>query len=220
MSAVTASGEDFLAEFHNAHAGLTAEAFGSLPVVFRGGTFASSYEVLAATVPRTATPVRVLDLACGDGFLLALLDARSQEGLALSGIDMSAAELRAARERVPPTVVLRQSKAQALPFDDASFDHVLCHLALMLMDDVEQVLREVRRVMKRGATFAMVLGAKPPPSAAFAAYVEILARHPPDANFAHVRLGDRRFRQIDGVQDLLSTAFHRVGSKKFPFTDG
>lgn len=210
MSVAPPSGEAFLADFHRDYPGLTADAFGSLPVVFRGTTFASSYEVLAATVPTTATPTRVLDLACGDGFLLALLAARSQQGLALCGIDMSAAELRAARARVRSDVLLRQSRAQELHFAAGTFDYVLCHLALMLMDDVDKVLHEVRRVLKPGATVAAVVGARPPPSAPLAAFVEILARHPPQGHFAEVRLGDRRFRNPEGIQELMSLVFQSV----------
>lgn len=203
-------GEAFLAAFHDAHPGLTATVFGALPVVFRGAACRSSYDVLAATVPSTATSMRVLDLACGDGFLLALLAARSQEGLALCGVDMSAAELRAAHARVPSDVLLQQAKAQHLPFDLATFDYVLCHLALMLMDDADKVMHEVRRVLKPGATFAGVVGARPPPSAALAAYVEILAQHPPEGPFAKVRLGDRRFRHPEGIRELTSLDFHDI----------
>lgn len=210
MPAPASPGEAFLADFHNARPGLTTRAFGALPVAFRGSVFGSSYEVLAAAVPATAVPIEILDLACGDGYLLALLAARSQPGLALRGVDMSASELNLARARLGLAADLREAKVQALPFPAATFDCVVCHLALMLMDDAAQVLREVRRVMKPGAAFAAVVGAPPPPSAAFAAYVEILGRHPPQGDLAEVRLGDRRLRQPDGIRAVLSLAFGSV----------
>ena len=171
--------EAFLIDFHGEFPGLTAKVVGAVPVFFRGREFRSSYEVLAGTVAEAAAPLAVLDLACGDGYLLAALAARSQPGLALCGVDMSRCELALARTHLPSRVALCQARSQHLSFVSASFDCVLCHLALMLMDDVEQVLREVVRVMKPGAIFAAVIGARPPPSAAFAAYVDVLARHPP-----------------------------------------
>ncbi len=209
-SAEPSRGEVFLADFHAAHPGLTARVFGALPVVFRAQDFDSPYEVLATAVPRTAAPIHVLDLACGDGFLLSLLAARSQPGLALSGVDMSAAELKLARTRLSAAVVLCQARAQALPFAPESFDRVLSHLALMLMDDVEQVLRELHRMLKPGGMLAVVVGAVPPPSVAFSSCVEVLARHPPQEAFSGMRFGDRRFWHVDGIHELLSPTFRHV----------
>jgi ubiquinone/menaquinone biosynthesis C-methylase UbiE len=189
---------------------LTSKVFGALPVVFRGREFPSSYDVLSAAVPKSEAPIQVLDLACGDGFLLSMLAARSQPGLAVCGVDMNLSELELARARLPSAVVLRQSRAQALPFASESFDYVLSHLALMLMDDVEQVLREIRRVMKPRAVFAAIIGESPPPSAAFDAYVEVLTRHPPSGEYSGMRFGDRRLRHPEGIQEILSLALQSV----------
>ena len=210
MQIATSLAESFLTDFHDARPGLTAKVLGALPVVFRGSEFPSSYAVLSAAVPKSGAPIQVLDLACGDGFLLSMLAARSQPGLALCGVDMNSSELKLARTHLPSTVDLRQSRAQELPFASESFDYVLSHLALMLMDDAEQVLREVRRVMKPGAIFAAIIGGSPPPSAAFEAYVEVLARHPPREEFSEIRFGDRRFRHPEGIQEILSLAFQNV----------
>jgi SAM-dependent methyltransferase len=210
MPAATSPVERFLTDFHNTRPGLTGKAFGALPVVFGGSEFGSSYEVLTAAVPTIAAPIQLLDLACGDGFLLSLLAARSQPDLVLNGVDMSSAELDVARARLQPTVVLRQARVQELPFAPRSFDYVLSHLALNLMDDVEKVLREVHRVLKPGAAFVVIIGAAPPPSLAFTTYVDVLSRHPRQAHFSDVRFGDRRLRHPDGVHELLSHAFRNV----------
>ena len=202
--------ESFLTQFHDARPGLTSKAFGSLPVVFRGCTFASSYEVLATAVPQLSERADVLDLACGDGFLLALLAARPHSGFFLSGVDMSSAELVVARERLGPAITLRQAKAQNLPFGSGTFDYVICHLALMLMDDAEHVLQEVRRVLRPGATFAAIVGAAPPPTFAFTAYLGALARYPRHTEFSELRFGDRRLRNREGILEILSPTFGNV----------
>src|ERR1700709_2020201 len=116
--------EAFLQAFHAAPPGITARAFA------RGG----SYERLAALVENAT---RVLDLACGDGALLAHMSANA------IGIDLSRAEL-AANYR---TAVAR---AQALPFATHAFDAVTCHLAFMLFEDLPAVVRELERVLVPG----------------------------------------------------------------------
>src|SRR5688572_14474329 len=46
--------------------------------------------------------------------------------------------------------------AEALPFDDARFDLVTCRIAAHHFPDVPQFVREARRVLKPGGTFALV----------------------------------------------------------------
>ena len=208
MSPATSPVEEFLIAFHDQRPGLTSKAFGSLPVVYRGRAFASSYEVLADVVPGVATAIEVLDLACGDGHLLSLLSSRAQSGLALSGVDMSSSELAVARSRIGNGVALRQAKAQGLPFESSSFDCVLCHLALMLMDNIEQVVGEVRRVLRRGSRFAAIVGAAPPPSFALTAYIESLSKRSRLPHLSAVRFGDRRFSSREGILEILAPAFH------------
>jgi ubiquinone/menaquinone biosynthesis C-methylase UbiE len=202
--------EAFLTEFHDTRPGLTSKAFGELPVLLRGREYRSSYEILAAVVPAGKAGLEVLDLACGDGYLLALLASRASSGVTLCGADMSFAELAAARDRLGSRATLQQAKAQALPYPTGRFDYVLCHLALMLMDDAVQVVREIRRVLKPGATLAAIVGAPPPPSAAFAVYVEALSRRLRQKHLSGVRFGDRRFRSVEGIAEILSGEFRDI----------
>ena len=208
MSPATSLVEDFLIAFHDQRPGLTSKAFGSLPVVCRGRAFASSYAVLADVVPRVPTNIEVLDLACGDGHLLSLLASRAQRGLALSGIDMSSSELAVARSRIGNGVDLRQVKAQGLPFASSSFDCVLCHLALMLMDNIEQVVGEVHRVLRPGSRFEAIVGAAPPPSFALTAYIEALSKRSRLPHMSAVHFGDRRLSNREGILEVLAPAFH------------
>jgi ubiquinone/menaquinone biosynthesis C-methylase UbiE len=119
------------------------------------------------------------------------------------GIDMSREELAAAHRR-DPALQLAQARAQALPFGDASFEHVVCHLAFMLFDEIEAVVAELARVIAPGGTFAAVLGggpvADPQPDDAFARFLAIAkGRLSPRA------FGDRRASSEDGWRALFTS---------------
>jgi SAM-dependent methyltransferase len=164
--------EDFVQAFHARRARATSSAFA------RGG----SYERLAALVPDGA---RVLDLACGEGALLAHLGDRAV------GIDLARGDLALAGGTVA------RARAQALPFATASFDVVTCHLALMLFDDLPAVIRELERVLAPGGRFLAVLGGGPTATDddAFARFVALLPPTPP--------LGDRRAKTPAGWRELM-----------------
>jgi ubiquinone/menaquinone biosynthesis C-methylase UbiE len=119
-----------------------------------------SYEKLAHEIEGfTRRDLRVLDLACGDGHLadslLPWLNGRAR----YVGLDMSEAELARAREKVSDSRAhFLKGIAQKIPFPDASFDLVLCHMALMLMLPLEPVILEISRVLRPGGRFAAVVG--------------------------------------------------------------
>jgi SAM-dependent methyltransferase len=154
------SPEAFLSDYHGRHAGCSSRAFGS------PGHDETGYDRLARAVAGASS---ILDLACGDGFLLAHLDAPD-----LQGCDMSPGELAAARLRLGPDAALVEARAQAMPFPDARFDAVTCHMALMLMDPVEPVLAEIQRVLKPGGRFAAVVSGPVAAGTAFKRFGELL----------------------------------------------
>ncbi|QAT88329.1 type 11 methyltransferase [Corallococcus coralloides] len=196
--------ESYLLDFHARLAGVTSRWFASAPVEVAGGTEPSSYALLEAVVTHDGRPLAVLDLACGDGHLLELLARRQQSGLSLIGLDMSEHELAAARSRLKGAATLIQGRAQSLPFENASVDVVLSHLALMLMDEVETVLAELRRVLKPGGRVSIVVGGDLVPGNAlevFAGLMRSAAAVPP------TRLGDPKVRSSDGLRELFAEGF-------------
>ena len=56
------------------------------------------------------------------------------------------------------------AKAEALPFEDASFDLVTCRIAPHHFNSIPQFLAEVHRVLKSGALLALVDNVVPPGS--------------------------------------------------------
>ncbi len=95
---------------------------------------------------------RALDVGCGPGALTAELVRRLGLG-AVGAVDPSAAFVAAVRERIPGLDV-RDGLAEALPYDDASFDLALAQLVVHFMTDPVAGLAEMGRVAGRDGLVA------------------------------------------------------------------
>lgn len=142
----------YLQEWHTRHPGATADLLESLTDEMG----LSSYQLLAEAMHEVPEPV--LDLACGDGYLVELL---RRNHLCL-GVDWNRAELSAASRRLGPGAQLVQADAASLPFATASLGAVGCHYALMLLQPLEGVLSELARVLRQGGRLVGVLPSTPP----------------------------------------------------------
>lgn len=92
---------------------------------------------------------RVLELGVGVGANWQYLP----EGIEYSGIEPDPFMVERARRHaaeIGRTYDLRLAAAEALPFDDATFDTVIATLTLCTVQDVERSLSEARRVLKPG----------------------------------------------------------------------
>jgi SAM-dependent methyltransferase len=95
---------------------------------------------------------RVLDVGCGPGALTAVLVQR-QGAAAVAAVDPSEAFVAAARTR-HPGVDVRQASAEALPYQDATFDAAIAQLVVHFMTDPIAGLREMARVTRAGGSVA------------------------------------------------------------------
>ncbi len=168
----------------------------------------NSYEWLSQAA-KPAPGASVLDLACGSGVLLELCRARYGGEVALTGLDMSEAELKLARDRLAGAdIALHHELAQSIDFAaDASLDAVLCHWALTLMDPLDPVLAELARVLKPGGVFAAIVDG---PDAAADGYAEvgaIIGAHVDRARPDYLELGDPRTRHGEALSALSRDAF-------------
>jgi ubiquinone/menaquinone biosynthesis C-methylase UbiE len=94
---------------------------------------------------------KVLELGIGGGANLSFYDPARVESV--SGVDPSAAmRARATKARRPAglKVEVREGTAEALPFEDASFDTVVCTYTLCSVHDPLAALAETKRVLKPG----------------------------------------------------------------------
>jgi SAM-dependent methyltransferase len=190
--------EQILRGFHAQHPGATAQIMGNS----RAAT-TSSYDLLVRTVEAAPAGAAVLDLACGDGYLLQRI-AHTRPDARVTGIDMSEPELGAARRRLGPDADLRCERADALTLRGGSVDVVLCHLALMLMAPLDPVLDEIARILRAGGAFAAVLGGEGQDGAAWSLFGEVY-RSLLDRDGAAVPcFGDRRTDSAVSLQGLIA----------------
>jgi demethylmenaquinone methyltransferase/2-methoxy-6-polyprenyl-1,4-benzoquinol methylase len=100
---------------------------------------------------------RILDVACGTGAVA--LELVRRFGCSVVGVDQSPAMLAEARRRVARAgeathVDLREARAEALPFNDESFEGATFTYLLRYVDDPAATLRELARVVRPGGRIA------------------------------------------------------------------
>src|SRR5436190_10687500 len=98
---------------------------------------------------------RLLDVACGAGNGAI---AAARRGLEAVGLDYVPALLDRARERAAAEgyyIEFVEGDAQALPFEDASFDYVISTFGAMFAPDQEKTAAELLRVCRPGGKIGM-----------------------------------------------------------------
>lgn len=94
-------------------------------------------------------PARIADLGCGTGVFSGLLRRR---GFDVSGVDLSPALIRIARDKYPDIAFL-EGDVERLPFADASFDGVLLAGVLHHLPDRDACAAEAHRILRPGGRF-------------------------------------------------------------------
>jgi SAM-dependent methyltransferase len=164
---------------------------------------------------------RVLDVACGTGVLARTVAERVGSGGSVVGIDINAGMLAVA-QRMAPAIEWRAGRAEALPFDTASFDAVVSQFGLMFFEDRRAALQELLRVLRPGGRLAVAVWASLEHSPGYAAMAALLQRLFGDQIAAALRppfaLGDpqelRSLFATAGIQDTQITMLG--GTARFP----
>jgi ubiquinone/menaquinone biosynthesis C-methylase UbiE len=131
---------------------------GSIPQYYDTHLGPMFFEPYAADlVGRVDVPAggAVLEVACGTGRVTRLLRERLPASVHLTATDLNEAMIEYARGRFPNPSALtwRQADAASLPFQDASFDAVVCQFGYMFVPEKETAMEEARRVLRSGGAF-------------------------------------------------------------------
>jgi SAM-dependent methyltransferase len=114
---------------------------------FTGGADAEYEEqILPMAAEHLAGAVSVLDVGCGEGQISRLA----------AGLDPTGAQLEVARAR-GGAVAYERAEATSLPFPAGSFDAAIACLVFEHIDDADQAIAEVGRVLRPGGRFLFFL---------------------------------------------------------------
>jgi len=111
-----------------------------------------------------ASGMACLDVCCGSGDLALLLARRVGPTGQVTGADFAAEQLAIAAQRSPHLqnrITWIEADALALPFADSSFDAATMAYGLRNLTNISQGLGELKRVLKPGATAAILDFHKP-----------------------------------------------------------
>jgi SAM-dependent methyltransferase len=130
---------------------------GSMPKVYNAYMVPLIFEPYAVDlVNRVAlrSLAHVLEIAAGTGVVTRRLVAALPESVSIVATDLNQAMLDQAREvGTTRPVEWRQADAMQLPFEDATFDVVVCQFGAMFFPDKSTAYSEARRVLKPGGVF-------------------------------------------------------------------
>ena len=106
---------------------------------------------------------RTLEVGCGTGAMARALVHKKHFSGKVVGVDQSAAFIGAAKrfamaEGVGELVEFNVGDAHDLDFEDESFDVAIAHTLISHVTDPELVLKEIARVIRKGASFAIFDG--------------------------------------------------------------
>jgi len=118
----------------------------------------------------------VLDVACGTGVVARAAADRMGGRGRVAGADLNEGMLAVAG-RLRPDLEWHRADAADLPFEDGSFDAVLCQAALMFFPDRVGALREMGRVAAAGGTVAVQVWDQLEAQAGYGDLYAAFARH-------------------------------------------
>ena len=98
---------------------------------------------------------RVLDVACGPGTVASRVNRVCGANCAVSGIDINESMLKLAR--ADNSVEWQLGSAEDLPFEDCSFDVVLCQQGLQYFGDRTKAMMEMARVLRPGGRVSLAV---------------------------------------------------------------
>src|SRR5690348_12226967 len=134
-----------------------AKFAGSIPALYDTHLVPLIFEPYALDLARRLTsmaPRRVLELAAGTGVATRALARALPAASSLVATDLNAPMLEQAEAiEIARPVEWRQADALQLPFDDETFDAVVCQFGVMFFPSKPRAFSEARRVLAPGGRF-------------------------------------------------------------------
>ena len=176
-----------------------------VPLVF------APYARLVAERAQALGPKRILETAAGTGVVTQALH-QAQPDATIVATDLNPAMLEVAAARIQSTAVtFRPADAQSLPFDDSSFDLVVCQFGIMFVPDKVAANAEARRVLRDPGRYLLVIWDRVERNLATRIAGEAVARlFPGEAASFYERLPFRYHDPAQIEHDLLAAGFNDI----------
>src|SRR5687768_6167617 len=155
-------------------------------------------------------PDRILEIAAGTGIVTRALD-RAAPQAQIVATDLNPMMLGVAQNLRSDRVSFQPADAQDLPFDDQSFDLVVCQFGVMFYPNKVRAHQEARRVLRSNGHYLLVsfdrLELNPVPNAAGNAVAALFPDDPP----AYMERGPFSYADPALIKrDLLAGGFSRI----------
>jgi len=150
---------------------------------------------------------RVLDIACGPGYVAAAAEAR---GAVATGVDFSSEMVAEARAK-HPGIDFREDDAEGLSLPDAGFDAVVMNFGMLHLGRPERALQEAQRVLRPGGRFAFTVWDTPDRAVGFGIVIRAIQKYG-DLNVP-IPPGPPFFRFSDPEESkraLAAAGFHSI----------
>jgi len=130
---------------------------GSIPKLYETYLVPLIFEPYAADLANrlaSRSLARVLEIAAGTGVVTRALASVLPESVSIVATDLNQPMLdQAAALKTKRPVEWRQADAMQLPFQDGTFDAVVCQFGVMFLPDKAKAFSEARRVLRPGGVF-------------------------------------------------------------------
>ena len=137
-----------------------------------------------------AKPKKVLDVGCGTGNVLMKLS--SNEELKLYGVDISENMIKTAKKNLGNKAELKVGDSEYMPWEDNSFDVIVCNASFHHYPNPEKVLSEMKRMLKSDGT--LIIGDPTAP---------VIIRQLINLNCKRSNKGDYRLYSKTEIEKLL-----------------
>ena len=130
---------------------------GSVPEIYETYLVPLIFTQYAADVVarlKSRSVSKLLEIAAGTGAVTRAMASGLPASVSIVATDLSQGMLdQAAARGTSRPVEWRQADAMSLPFEDGSFDAVVCQFGVMFFPDRSKAYAEIRRVLKPGGVF-------------------------------------------------------------------
>ena len=187
---------------------------GSIPSIYDSCMVPLLFEPYAKIVAERAKslrPSRILETAAGTGAVTAALQAALPDAkIVATDLNQPMLDLAAARVRSDKVSFLAADALQ-LPFDDSSFDLVVCQFGVMFFPDRVAANAEARRVLREGGRYLLVIWDSIDRNIATKVAGAAVARLFPEDDGAFYERIPFRYHNVAQIEhDLLAAGFNDI----------